>query len=128
MDDFIFTNNRITSTKQEPSIEYYTVSGQEDFFDNDQIPRLANDSDKVYAKKTVRDNGTVRYSIKLSLNNKLYDPTMQYETKRTKSFLDSTVRDENRFKNVSPNVFNLYLAFLKTKNVAWLHNAQREDE
>lgn len=127
MDDFIFTTKK-DSVTQQSSVEYYTVSGQEDFFDDDQIPRANSDCNKVYAKKTIRDNGTVRYSIKLSLNNKLYDPTMQHETKRTKSFLDSTVRDENRFKNVSPSVFNLYLTFLKTKNTAWLHNAQREDE
>lgn len=128
MDNFIFTSNKNNTTKQEPAVEYYTVSGEEDFFDDNQMPRLTDNSDKVYAKKTVRDNGTIRYSVKLSLSNKLYDPTSQQESNKTKSFLDSTVRNENRFKNVSPNVFSMYTAFLKTKNTAWLHNAQREDE
>jgi len=128
MDNFIFSANKTDAIKQESAVEYYTLSGNEDFFDDDQMPRLNADSNKVYAKKTIRDNGTARYSIRLSLSNKLYDPTSQYGLDKTKSFLDSTVRSENRFKNVSPKVFDMYLVFLKTKNASWLHNAQREDE
>lgn len=125
--DFIFSKAKNTITK-EPTVEYYTVSGNEDFFDNDQLPRLKTDNDMVYAKKTIRDDNTIRYSIRLSLSNKLYDPTSSLGLDKTRSFLDSTVRNENRFKNVSPKVFELYVNFLKTKNVSWLHNAQREDE
>jgi hypothetical protein len=128
MDNFIFSANKADTTKQQSVVEYYTLSGNEDFFDDDQMPRLNTDSNRVYAKKTIRDNGTARYSIRLSLSNKLYDPTSQYGLDKTKSFLDSTVRSENRFKNVGPKVFDMYLVFLKTKNASWLHNAQREDE
>lgn len=128
MDDCIFSEARSANSAQSPSIEYYTISGYQDFFDENQLPRLNSDTNKTYAKKTIRDNGTVRYSIRLSLSNKLYDPTSQYGLDKTKSFLDSTVRSENRFKNVSPKVFEMYVTFLKTKNNSWLHNAQREDE
>lgn len=128
MDDFIFSGNKSNTMKQEVGIELYTLSGNEDFFDENQMPRKQVDGDKVYAKKIIRDNGSARYSIRLSLSNKLYDPTSQYGLDKTKSFLDSTVRQENRFKNVSPKVFDMYLLFLKTKNTSWLHNAQREDE
>lgn len=127
MDEFIFTNAKTTDA-QISLIEYYTMSGLQDFFDENQLPRLNTNTDKVYAKKTIRDNGTSRYSIKLSLSNRLYDPTSQYGLDKTKSFLDSTVRNENRFKNVGPKVFDMYITFLKTKNNSWLHNAQREDE
>lgn len=123
--EFIFTNNQ---TARNNTTDYYTISGEEDFFDEEQLPRLTTDTEKTYAKKTTRDNGTVRYSVKLSLSNKLYDPTSQMGLDKTKSFLDSTVRNENRFKNVSPKVFEMYTTFLKTKNKAWLNNAQREDE
>ncbi|MFO0004426.1 MAG: hypothetical protein ACK559_25190, partial [bacterium] len=70
----------------------------------------------------------IRYCIRLSLSNKLYDPTSTYGLDKTKSFLDNTVRSEDRFKNVSHKVFDLYTTFLKTKNTSWLYNAQREDE
>lgn len=127
MDEFIFDSAKTMDAKRS-SIEYYTISGMQDFFDENQLPRLNTNTDKVYAKKTIRDNGTARYSIRLSLSNRLYDPTSQYGLDKTKSFLDSTVRNENRFKNVGPKVFDMYTTFLKTKNNSWLHNAQREDE
>lgn len=127
MDNFIFFGAK-NAIVQSPSIEYYTISGSEDFFDDNQLPRLNNDGDNVYAKKTIRDDGTMRYSVRLSLNGKLYDPTSQIGEGNSKNFLDNTVRADNRFKNVSPKVFDLYISFLKTKNNSWLLNAQREDE
>lgn len=127
MDNFIFSGAK-NVIQQTPSVEYYTVSGMEDFCDDNQLPRVNNDSDKVYAKKTIRDDGTIKYSIKLSLNSKLYDPVSQITNESNKNFLDNTVRGDNRFKSVSPKVFDLYTSFLKTKNNSWLLNAQREDE
>jgi hypothetical protein len=126
MNDYIFSTKQ--QNRPEPAIEFYTLAGNEDYYDNNQLPRLNVDSDKTYAKKTIRDDGTIRYSIRLSLSNKLYDPTSAYGLDKTKSFLDNTVRNENRFKNVNVAVFDWYLNFLKTKNTAWLNNAQREDE
>lgn len=108
--------------------EYYTLSGNQDFFDENELPRLSSESDKVYAKKIIREDNSIRYCIRLSLSNKLYDPTSTYGLDKTKSFLDNTVRSEDRFKNVSHKVFDLYTTFLKTKNTSWLYNAQREDE
>lgn len=125
-ENFIFSSTK--KQKKETSIEFYTMVDHQDFFDEDQLPRLNNDSDKVYAKKIIREDGSVRYSIRLSLSNKLYDPTSTFGLDKTKSFLDNTVRNENRFKNVSHKVFDNYITFLKTKNSSWLLNAQREDE
>ena len=127
-EEFEFILSKTKKPDANSSIDLYTITGDEDFFDDDQLPRLNYDSENVYAKKTIRDNGTIRYSIRLSLSNKLYDPMSQMGVDKTKSFLDNTVRDENRFKNVSPKVFDMYTTFLKTKNKAWLNNAQREDE
>lgn len=126
MSNYIFSSDK--KIQSESSVEFYTLSGSEEFFDNNQLPRLSKESDKVYAKKIIRDDGSARYSIRLSLSNKLYDPTSTYGLDKTKSFLDNTVRSENRFKNVNPKTFDLYLNFLKTKNTAWLHNAERESE
>ena len=123
---FIFNQKR--QADPESLVEYFTISGSEDFFDDDQMPRQNSESEKTYAKKTIRPDGSVKYSIRLSLSNKLYDPTSKYGLDKTKSFLDNTVRNENRFKNVSYKTFELYLSFLKTKNVSWLLNAERESE
>lgn len=127
MDEFIFSGAKNTVI-QSPVVEYYTLSGLEEFFDDNQLPRVNSDGDNVYAKRTVRDDGTIKYSIRLSLNSKLCDPTSQVGEGNSKSFLDTTVRGDNRFKNVNPKVFDLYTSFLKTKNNSWLLNAQREDE
>lgn len=127
MDDFIFSGAKNT-TVQSPTVEYYTVSGLQEFFDDNQMPRVNTDGDNVYAKKTIRDDGTIRYCVRLALNSKLCDPTAQTGENNSRSFLDNTVRGDNRFKNVSPKVFELYISFLKTKNNSWLLNAQREDE
>lgn len=107
---------------------YFTISGEEDFSDDNQLPRCEQLTDKVYAKETINDLGTKRYYIRLSLSNKLYDPTSIYGLDKTKSFLDSTVRDPNRFKAVNFKTFSLYLNFLKTKNRSYLFNAEREAE
>jgi hypothetical protein len=125
MSDCIFS---IKKDNKSSLTEYYTLSGNQDFFDQNELPRLSSESDKVYAKKVVREDNSIRYCIRLSLSNKLYDPTSTYGLDKTKSFLDNTVRSEDRFKNVSHKVFDLYTTFLKTKNTSWLYNAQREDE
>jgi hypothetical protein len=125
MSDCIFS---IKKDNKSSLTEYYTLSGNQDFFDQNELPRLSSESDKVYAKKVVREDNSIRYCIRLSLSNKLYDPTSTYGLDKTKSFLDNTVRSEDRFKNVSHKVFDLYTTFLKTKNTSWLYNAQREHE
>lgn len=125
-ESFIYTSK--SKVRKEPSIEYYTLAGNQDFFDENELPRLNKESDKVYAKRCVRDDGSVKYSIRLSLSNKLYDPTSKLGLDKTKSFLDNTVRNDDRFKNVSHKVFDHYMTFLKTQNASWLLNAQREDE
>jgi hypothetical protein len=125
-ENFIYTSK--SKLRKDPSVEYYTLAGSQDFFDGNELPRLNQESDRVYAKKTTRDDGSVRYSIRLSLSNKLYDPTSKLGLDKTKSFLDNTVRNDDRFKNVSHKVFDHYITFLKTQNSSWLLNAQREDE
>jgi hypothetical protein len=35
-------------------------------------------------------------------------------------------KNEFNFKKVNSKVFDLYLSFLRTKNIAWINNANRE--
>jgi hypothetical protein len=90
------------------------------------MPRLENETDEVYAKK-ILSAGRSNYYIKLSLENKFYNPLSVYGLEKTKSFLDNVVRDANKFKSVNKKAFDFYLTFLKTKNLSYLYNSERED-
>lgn len=105
------------------TIESYTFIGFEDFIDDNNYPRINQDNDtRVLAKKKIRENGSVRYSIKLdSSSRRLFNPLVY----------DINAKLQNIkpvFKSVNHKTFNLYIVFLKTKNQAWLLNAERENE
>jgi hypothetical protein len=51
-----------------------------------------------------------------------------YGQENNSTFLDRVCRASGKFKDVNYKTFDLYVNFLKTKNVAWLHNAEREAE
>lgn len=123
MEDFIFTPEK---TKPELSEEFYTLSGCEDFFDKQNQPRKKEFCSETYAKKIIRDDGSVRYSVRFDTNGKLFNPISMYENKQNQTFLDRVCRSSEKFKNVSYKVFDLYVNFLRTKNIAWLNNAERE--
>ena len=109
--------------------EYYTLSGLEDFQDDLNNPRIKNSEDtKILAKKIIRDNNHIKFSIKLGNNGKIYNPISIYGEEKKSNFLDRICRNSNKFKEVNSKAFDLYIKFLKTKNIAWLHNAEREME
>lgn len=130
MDNFIFKPNSLFNDKSNnlESEEYYTFSGLGDFTDTDGNNRAKEENDSVVAKKTVRKNGSIKYTIRLGNDSKFYNPVSIYDNKQDHTFLDRICRSNDRFKEVNLKVFNLYLQFLKTKNTAWLNNAERENE
>jgi hypothetical protein len=127
MSEYIFSPNTQASPEQDKVIKYYTVSGKEDFFDEDQMPRTKNEINRTYAKHVISSNARSNYYIKLSLEHKFYNPLAVYGIEKTKSFLDNVVRYDGKFKSVSKKCFDLYLHFLKTKNLSYLYNSERED-
>lgn len=64
--------------------------------------------------------------IRLDNLKKIYDPTMDMSETKDKN-LFNVDGSEIEFKEVSKPTFDLYLSFLKTMNVAWIRNAERED-
>lgn len=125
-DNFIFEQKIQTQTE---TSAFYTVVGMEDFLDEDHNPRLSNSDDvKVFAKKIVREDNSVRYSIKIDNRGKAYNPISIYGKETDNNFLDRVCRSNDRFKDVGSKAFYFYLKFLRTKNVAWLHNTEREME
>lgn len=130
MDNFIFKPSSLFSkkTNKEEVVEYYTVRGNESFIDEANKPRVNTENNSVLAKKTIRKNGTTKYSIRLGNNGKFYNPVSIYGQEKTHTFLNRICRSNDRFKEVSPKVFDMYIEFLNTKNVSWLINAEREHE
>jgi len=123
MNNFIHENK-----KQENSTlnEFYSTIGNEDFIDKNNNPRVSNENDtRVIAKKIYRDDGSLRFSIKCD-GGKFVNPFSIYGSKKDNTFLDRVCKSNDKFKEVNLKVFDMYIKFLKTKNTAWLNNAERE--
>lgn len=126
MDEFILEHNNKTANQTN---EFYTLIGLEDYKDEQNNPRITyENSEKILAKKIVREDLSVRFSVKLGANGKMYNPVSIYGEEKTNNFLDRICRNNNKFRDVNAKAFDLYVKFLKTKNVAWLNNAEREME
>ncbi len=124
-------NHHENSTTEIQKDTFYTVVGLEDELDADGNPVVLEDTDKrTLAKRIIRNNGTIRYSVKLNAQSKFYNPFSIYgnENEEKSNFLDRVCRNNNKFKEVNKKAFDLYLKFLKTKNHSLLYNAEREVE
>ena len=121
------TRNITEPQPENKTYEYYTVFGQHDYLDNNQFPRLEDGTGDVLAKSiTVEDN--TRHYLKLGSHGKIYNPIGMYSEGTSNKFLSKIGKKAWEFKSVSPSVFSFYIKFLKTKNIAWLRNAEREME
>lgn len=122
-DSFIF---KPTDKINETTTQYYCLSGNEDTLDSDGFPVVKKDSKLVLAKKINQTDSQSQYYIKISNQNKLFNPLEGGLEDKSYSIIDNVCRPSDKFKSVNPNVFNLYLNFLSSKNTAWLNKAERE--
>ena len=103
--------------------EYFTVSGLEDYLDINNNPRVTSQDDKkILAKKVTTVDISAKYYIKIDSNDNIYNPVSMYVDKE--SFLDKVCGDSEKFKEVNFKIFNMYIHFLRTKNISWLNNAE----
>lgn len=120
---------------EEPGTIVYTIFGKHDDVDNEgkptlsnveyegESPLLAERRDDAYAKVVVSEDRN-RYYVKQGPNGKLFNPVGLYqEGKVTRKRAGES---QWKFREVNKKVFDLYTQFLKTKNIAWLTNAERE--
>ena len=84
-----------------------------------------NENSDAYAK-SVTGNTKTRFFVKRGRHGKLYNPIGIYSEGTANRQLRHTGRFEWEFKESTEKVFNFYIKFLKTKNSAWLNNAERE--
>lgn len=117
LDNCIHSLCNTESVKKE-SVKFYTYSGLEDQTDNEKNPVTLKDDNRVLAKKVIRCDGTIRYSIRVDRDRKLYNPNV----------FNITSKEEKKFRNVNNKAFEYYIGFLRTKNQSLLLNAERESE
>lgn len=126
--DYIFTPQKVLDTTGPKYDEFYGNSEDYDYLDASNNPRLNEDSNRTLAKKLIRDDGTYKYLVKTNASKKFYNPLSMYgKSEIGSTFLDKTCKDF-KFKAVSQKIFDSYVNFLRTKNVSWLYNAEREAE
>jgi hypothetical protein len=126
----------ITKT-DEPEQKFYTKKGEESFVDEDKNFRSSIESSQVYAKairkrlsKNFAGNKNLAYAfyIKSDPSRNLFNPIDLHtiEPKMKKSFINKVCKTELVFTEVTESIFNKYLTFLRTENIKWLQDAQRE--
>lgn len=103
---------------------YFTVLGKHDFLDESDNPRTNNEKNAYAYYKN--NDGDTQYFIKVGLYGKIYNPIGLYSEGKANKFLSKVGKNEFTFTRVNQKVFDLYVNFLRTKNVAWLNNAERE--
>jgi hypothetical protein len=129
-DQFIFhQSKRNTKETESESVELYTLMDNHDYTDEASNPRSKVDNDKVLAKKFLREDGTTKFMVKRDGSGKLFNPLSIYgdNQSRASNFLDKTCKDF-KFRTVNMKIFDYYVSFLRTKNLSWLYNAEREAE
>jgi hypothetical protein len=120
--DFTINQNTI---KDDRIVELYTIIGKHQFVDQYNNPRLKTETSEVCAKKIISNKST-KFFIKTGIYGKIYDPIGLYSEGTGAKFLARAGKKAWEFKQVNAKVFEMYLSFLKTKNKAWLTNAERE--
>lgn len=124
----IFVQNKELSRQREPGdtdSKYYTILGDQDFIDNNDRPQSKTESNKVVAK-SIYKNSSYKFYIKVGTYGKIFNPMGLFSEGKNEKFIAKIGRKEFEFKEVNQKVFDLYLNFLSTKNIAWLNNAERE--
>jgi hypothetical protein len=123
--NYDFTIKQDNSLDNQKKVELFTIVGKHDYIDSDKNPRLNKETSEVCAKKILSDKAT-KFYIKTGLYGKIYDPIGLYTEGTGAKFLAKTGKKAWEFKQVNQKVFEMYVSFLKTKNKAWLTNAERE--
>jgi len=138
MNDYLDLENafhKIDKNKEteEPKrlVEVYTIAGKQDYFDDDGFPRLdesaedAEDAPDAHAK-SVTIGQRKKFFVKVGRHGRLFNPFGMYSEGTAAKQMRHAGKPEWNFLESEERVFDHYIQFLKSKNPAWLHNAERE--
>jgi len=116
----------------ESSLSVYTFKGHEDFLGDEDFPMLDLDdaeeafvSADAHAIKTVVGIRT-RYFVKRGKHGKLFNPIGLYSEGSQYKRERHAGKPAWEIRETTKKIFTYYIKFLRSKNVAWLHNAERE--
>jgi len=122
---FIQNKNKEQEEIKDTTYQFYTMLGEHDFIDSSNRPQVKKESSKVVAK-SVSKNGNNKFYIKIGTYGRIFNPIGLFSEGKNEKFIAKIGKKEFEFKEVNQKVFDLYLNFLSTKNIAWLNNAERE--
>lgn len=120
-----FSMNNINNNN-DTTIEYFTIFGKHEKLDLDNNPIVTKNIDQALAKKITLSNNKVKYWIKIGAHGRIYNPIGLFSEGRANKHIARSGKEEWQFRQVNKKVFDMYVSFLKTKNLAWLHNAERQ--
>lgn len=119
------------------TVKVFTIQGQQDDFDENGYPLLhdnliyngdtlskiekAEDKPKAYAYK----NKNVYY-VKIGPDGKMFNPIGMFTENMQAKINQVKGRMDFRWVTVTKSSFDFYLKFLKTRNISYLLNAERE--
>jgi hypothetical protein len=121
---FVLDNKKKEKEQSDNQELFYTILGQHDFIDSLNNPRLNNENFAL-AKK-ITNNNVSKYYVKIGAYGRLFNPMGMFSEGKNEKFLSKIGRKEYEFKQVNNRIFDMYLSFLSSKNIAWLNNAERE--
>jgi hypothetical protein len=128
-----FVINREKKENKDIKMKVYTWSGREDYLDDDNMPLMDFDIEKddpfqfidAYAILMTKGEKT-SYYVKRGKYGKLYNPIGMYSEGSSHKQLRHAGKPAWSMLITNEKVCRYYTNFLKTKNAAWLNNAERE--
>lgn len=128
-----FVINKKKKENKDVTMKVYTWSGREDYRDDDDMPLIDFNMEEddpflfidAYAILMTRGE-KVSFYVKRGKYGKLYNPIGMYSEGSSNKQLRHAGKPAWAMQITEEKVFNYYINFLRTKNAAWLNNAERE--
>lgn len=108
------------------SYKYYTIFGSHTDLDKDNNPIIDNEKMAMAYSRVSEETSDEQYFLKVGLYGKIFNPIGLFSEGKQNKFLSKIGKNEYNYTRVNKKVFDMYLNFLRTKNIAWLNNAERE--
>lgn len=117
---------------------YYCLSGNEDFIDDQNNPRINKENDPRVVAKAVQNKKSkhitesvsyYRYYLKTNPNLEIFNPIEYHSSIKEKklfSHVHAVCKNTWTFKEVDKSLFDKYIIFLKTKNIQSLRDIERQ--